>query len=229
MDDYKFYIKKIFPLLTNNLMNKLLIDKDSLKYITTKDISIIISKIIVNHVIKIGINLIKTRILDYTAGVGGNVISFNNYFNDIIAIEILNIRYNYLVNNLNIYCCNNVLPINYCSIKFNETYMISYNPDVIFIDPPWGDSWVKNSIGHRIFFGDDTIENFILNIQSKFDNNFTTNKLIVLKLPKNYDLVYLYNTIFVNLNNYNIDMFLYILNKMIIIVIEYNIKKIDNL
>ena len=52
-------------------------------------------------------------------------------------------------------------------------------------------------------------------------NNYN-NKFIILKLPKNYDIEYLYN--YLNKNNktknYNIISYLYILNKMLIIVCE---------
>ena len=49
-------------------------------------------------------------------------------------------------------------------------------------------------------------------------NNYN-NKLIVLKLPKNYDIKYLYqNTKKFKNDNYQVSINLYILNKMLIVV-----------
>ena len=52
-------------------------------------------------------------------------------------------------------------------------------------------------------------------------NNYN-NRLLVLKLPKNYDIEYLYNSIKDYKNNiYSIIAYVHILQKMLLIVIEY--------
>ena len=60
--------------------------------------------------------------------------------------------------------------------------------------------------------------NSIINEYKDYNNRF-----IVLKLPKNFDIEMFYNHIkkYPKKNNYFVDLYLYILNKMIIIVCEY--------
>ena len=49
----------------------------------------------------------------------------------------------------------------------------------------------------------------------------SNNKLIVLKLPKNYDIEHFYNLIKnLNSNYYLSKIYLYILNKMLIVIVE---------
>ena len=51
----------------------------------------IITKIIINHLDKINKNSKYIIITDTTAGIGGNIISFTNYFLRVNAIELDNI------------------------------------------------------------------------------------------------------------------------------------------
>jgi hypothetical protein len=222
---------KIFPTLKNNAeYYNLKIDEDSLKYITVKETAEEISKIICSHLIEIGINPLKIKLVDYTAGVGGNVLSFSNYFYEIVAIELSNIRTIYLKNNIGVYNYTNIKILNKSSIDYNNDEVIEYAPNVIFIDVPWGNMWNKTIENYRIIFGDMDLEKFILQIFDKFfimhENNVRynnyNNRLLVLKLPKNYDIEYFYNYIKDYKNNiYNIVSYIYILQKMLLIVIEY--------
>lgn len=223
-------IKRIFPHLNNNsFYKKILIDDDSFNYITLREVSNEMSKIISIHLINLFMNPLKIKLIDYTAGVGGNVISFSQYFQEIYAIEISPLRASYLINNLKLYEINNVKVINDCSINYNDKQVIYYSPNVFFIDPPWGDDWKKDSTNHRIFISNYTLETFIKKIYEKIElmydkylqfNNYN-NRLIVLKLPKNYDIEHLYNQTkyFIN-DNYKVDIYLYVLNKMLLVVYE---------
>lgn len=223
---------KIFPpLKNNNDYYNLKIDEDSLKYITIKETAEEISKIICSHLIEIGINPLKIKLVDYTAGVGGNVLSFSNYFYEIVAIELSNIRTIYLKNNIGVYNFTNIKTLNKSSIEYNENNeVVEYAPNVIFIDVPWGDMWLKTIENYRINFGDMELEQFILKVFDKFylmhENNVKynnyNNRLLVLKLPKNYDIEYFYNSIKEYKNDiYFIISYIYILQKMLLIVIEY--------
>ena len=224
-------IIKIFPFLKNiNDYYKLKIDEDSLKYITIKETAEEISKIACSHLIELGINPLKIKLVDYTAGVGGNVLSFSNYFYEIMAIELSNIRTIYLKNNIKIYNYDNIKILNKSSIDYNETDVLEYSPNIIFIDVPWGDIWNKNIENYRIIFGNIELEKFIILIFEKFylmhthnDNyNNYNNRVLVLKLPKNYDIEYLYNSIKDYKNNiYYIVSYVHILQKMLLIIIEY--------
>ncbi len=230
IEDNKFLqinkITRIFPYLKNNAdYNTIKIDEDSYNYITIKDIADIISKIICNHLINMNINPRRINIADYTAGVGGNALSFSKYFNKVYCIELDELRCKYLDNNLKIYNCDNYEIINGDSLKFNEERMIKDNIDVIFIDPPWGGSGYKYSENLRIKLGEMYMEELVIDIYNKFmkNENNNNNKLVVLKLPKNYDIESFYQYIKKNNennDNYTIYCKLYIMNKMLIIVCE---------
>ena len=220
-------IKRIFPYLNHNdLYKKILIDDISFSYITLKEVSEDITKIIILELIEMCINPLKVKLIDYTAGVGGNVFSFSSQFQEITAIEKSTLRASYLANNLEVYNIKNVKVINDCSIKYNENNVIYYSQTIFFFDPPWGDEWKKDLVNHKITFGNIKLEDFILSIYDKIElmyNNYSfnnyNNKLIVLKLPKNYDIKYLYqNTKKFKNDNYQVSINLYILNKMLIVV-----------
>lgn len=245
INDDKFYINnkiaRIFPLLKNfNNFSKIKIDEDSFCYITIREIADIISKIICYHLLEHNLNPLKCIITDYTSGVGGNVLSFSKFFKFVIAIELDKLRSEYLKNNIEVYGYKNIKVINGCAIEFNNNELVEINPNIVFVDPPWGGSKYKNSETLTLSLGDINLEELVINIVNKFSlhynqivesnpkekyNNYN-NKFIILKLPKNYDVEYFYNYIKTNNNfiNYNIFMYLYVLNKMLIIVCELQYK-----
>jgi 16S rRNA G966 N2-methylase RsmD len=238
INDNKFIIKnkimRIFPILKNTVnYNNLLIDDESFSFITIREIAHLTSKIICNHLSKHNINPQKVSIADYCAGVGGNVISFSKFFNHVYAIEINKTRSEYLLNNIGIYNCKNVSVINKSSIDYNQICtdnnhcIYNDNPVVIFIDPPWGGIDYKNTEILKIKLDNMLIEELVMDIFDKFTllidkYNDYENRFIVLKLPKNFDIESFYNYI-TNYKKYNYftNLYLYILNKMIIIVCEY--------
>jgi predicted RNA methylase len=129
---------KIFPFLNNisnkYIINKLKIDNDSIHYITFKKEADIISKIIINHCIKMKLNIPSLTITDATAGVGGNTISFGHYFSKIFSIEIDKKHYIHLINNITLYKLYQVTAL--CEDSVN---ILHYLPnEIVFIDPPWG-------------------------------------------------------------------------------------------
>jgi 16S rRNA G966 N2-methylase RsmD len=229
INDNKFIINnkiiRIFPQLKNSSnFSKIKIDDESLSYITIREIADLTSKIISHHLIKYNINPQKTKIADYTSGVGGNVLSFCKYFNHVYAIELSKIRYEYLVNNVGVYNFKNVTCINDSSINFTNDNLHNLDIKVIFIDPPWGGSEYKNNDTLKLELGGVPIEELIIKIFNNFATNLTknnNNKFIILKLPRNYDVEHMYNYIKNhNIKNYTICTYLYILNKMLIVVCE---------
>lgn len=245
INDNKFYlnnkISRIFPVLKNfSNFSKIKIDDESFSFITIREIADIISKIICHHLLQYNLNPQKIKIADYTAGVGGNVLSFSKYFKYIYAIEIDIKRAEYLENNIKVYGFKNIEVINKCSIDFNSDDLININPNVIFIDPPWGGSNYKSNEKLLLYLGNKSIESIIVSIIDKFEicynsilitnskekyNNYN-NKFIVIKLPRNYDIEFFYNYLKKNdnFNNYSTYCYLYILNKMLIIVCELKFK-----
>jgi 16S rRNA G966 N2-methylase RsmD len=241
INDDKFYINnkvaRIFPVLKNfNNFSKIKIDDESFSYITIREIADMTSKIICYHLLQFNLNPQKIKIVDYTSGVGGNVLSFSKYFKNVYAVEICSKRAEFLQNNINIYGFKNIDVINKCAIEFNLNDLIKINPTVVFMDPPWGGSNYKSNENLLLKLGSMEIEELIINITEQFSDYYTklfefnpkertnnyNNKFIILKLPKNYDVEYLYNYLKDNNNikNYTISSYLYILNKMLIVVCE---------
>jgi predicted RNA methylase len=234
INDNNFIIKnkisRIFPQLKNlNNYSKLLIDEESFSFITIREIAELTSKIISYHLIKNNINPQKSNIIDYTAGVGGNILSFSKYFNLVYAVEIDKVRSEYLQNNLNIYNQKNVIVINESSIDYNNKSMLNIKPNTIFIDPPWGGICYRKNDLLRLTLSDVPIEELVLDIFNKFRTinisplDSYSNRLVVLKLPKNYDIENFYYYIKKNIadKNYIVISYVYILNKMFILVCEY--------
>ncbi len=234
INDNDFIIKnkisRIFPQLKNSSnYSKLLIDEESFSFITIREIAELTSKIISYHLIKNNINPQKTSIIDYTAGVGGNILSFSKYFNTVYAVEIDKIRSEYLQNNLNIYNQKNVIVINDSSVNYNNEKMLDIKPNTIFIDPPWGGICYRKNDLLKLTLSDVPIEELVFNIFDKFRTinisplDSYSNRLVVLKLPKNYDIENFYHYIKNKIKgkNYIIVFYVYILNKMFILVCEY--------
>lgn len=200
----------IFPYIEENKINNLLIDNESIKYITYASSAQEITNIIMNNLDFKG-NIIKEMnklvITDMTAGVGGNVLNFSNYFKYVNAIEIELIRYNYLINNIKTYGYNNINCYNNNSIKLllDED---DIRQDIIFFDPPWGGINYKEIDNIRLTFENRTIEE-ICNLLIKNET-----KMIVIKLPNNYDFDFFIKEI-------KYPVYKYIINKMTIMIIKY--------
>ena len=207
--------KKIFPFLRDkNKFSELLIDKDSLSYISKKKFSEKITEIIKNHVEILKLQPNEMKVVDLTAGVGGNTISFCKNFNYVYAVELDQIRCIYLKNNLNVYEIKNCLIYNQdstiCMKQFNnnkEKYC-----DIVFIDPPWGGKDFKVHNKLKLYLSNISIEKLCNNLIDKVIKP----KLICLKLPPNYDIDHFYKNIHIRCSK---KIYLYDLEKMIIVVI----------
>ena len=163
-------LKKIFPEPSNNDYTGLDYDEEGLYSITHPKEADKISELIIEI---LGTNNI--HIVDLTAGCGGNMISFIKYFNKVSGIEINKNRYDILKVNLSKYAFNNYELINTNSLGINYN-----NYDVFFIDPPWGGPDYKKNINIELYLSEVKLYDFILMLPK--------NKLIVLKLPFNYNI-----------------------------------------
>ena len=181
-------LKKIFPLDNCKNIKKLKYDSEGLWSISHPDIADDLSKKI-KLFEKSGTKI--NTIVDLTAGLGGNTLSFAKHFDKVIAIEYDNERFNYLKNNVDSYDYKNISiyqgnAINLIN-KFNEQI------DAIFIDPPWGGPNYKEE--DKI---DIKLDNLYLDNVCKLLYNYSYKnikiKMIILKLPYNYD----YNDIIYN-------------------------------
>jgi 16S rRNA G966 N2-methylase RsmD len=222
IDPKKIIKNKLFPIPLhidksdeeiNKFFDKLLIDDDSVSYISTPEDSSLITKIIRQHCVLIGSNPMGMTITDATAGVGGNVISFATDFGNVNAIEIDSYRYKCLVNNIESYKFLNITT--YCDNSLKIIHEVS-KQNIVFIDPPWGGKNYKNNNNIKLKLGNISIEQICIKL---FDEGVTNSppEIICVKLPKNYNLIYLYNEIN---KSKNLKIFCYDLNKMFIIIIH---------
>jgi 16S rRNA G966 N2-methylase RsmD len=197
----------------NKFYDKLLIDNDSVFYISTPEDSSMITNIIMQHCILIGIEPTFSSITDCTAGVGGNAISFAKNFKSVNAIELEHIRYKYLVNNIEQYKFKNVTT--YCDNALNIIHQLP-DQNVVFFDPPWGGKGYNKTSNIVLQLTNHNIETICYNL---FNDSTTkcTPDIVTLKLPKNYDLKNLYT----ELNKIKkIKLFIYDLKKMYIVIIH---------
>ena len=183
---------RLFPYINDKKRAaRLKIDEDSIHFISLREVANKITSIILYHLNKLELNLDNICITDATAGVGGNTLSFGMNFKTIDAIELDDTRYEYLVNNINIYNLKNVYTYN---DDCRQILPKLSNQNVVFIDPPWGGKDYKNYKKLRLSLSTTSIETLCNNLldQSK---NMSCPELILLKLPTNYDIEFLFNSI----------------------------------
>ena len=115
------------------------------------------------------------KILDGTSGIGGNTISFGLHFSNLISIEINKERFKFLQKNIEIFNINAKLYDDDMLNHLNDDY------DLIFIDPPWGGPNYKLEKSISLSLGNIKLNDLTKIIRDK-------NKIIVYKLPFNYNL-----------------------------------------
>jgi len=180
-----------FP--SNN--DKILIDPVGKYSISLPEKSKVITNLITKH-----IGTCDITITDAMACVGGDTLTFSKTFTNVNAVECDKLRFEYLKHNMQLFECTNIE-------YHNEDYLKVYNKikqDVIYIDPPWGGPEYKNKKSLKLKIGETRLEDLCDDIiQNKLC------KLLVLKLPFNYELN--------ELKFYNLKMFVF--NKILVIFI----------
>lgn len=206
--------KKLFPSNGDiSIWDKLEIDDETVSYISLPEDAENITKIIHSHCKNINLDTQDLVITDSTAGAGGNVLSFSKFFKNVNAIEIDTKRYHFLTNNLNVYKIENVN--HYCDDCVNLIFNVYH--DIVFFDPPWGGKDYKDKNNLRLKISNLTLESVCLKLLNAEECKYPP-KIIALKLPKNYDIKYLHDS----LNKQNIKIILHALNKMNVIIIYNN-------
>jgi predicted RNA methylase len=214
---------RLFPFIDNiELAHKLKIDKKSIHYISLREVADNITNIIKRHLIKIKEidtveSLKKISITDATAGVGGNTISFGMTFGKVNAIELDSERCDFLKNNINVYDLDNIDVYNGdCTDLVSKLYH-----QVVFIDPPWGGKSYKRYKNLLLSMSDKSIEDICIDLMDPTKSGCCP-KLIVLKLPLNYNLKNILEKI------QDRKIYLHQLHKMFIIVIENVPEEVSN-
>lgn len=175
MSDY--ILKKIYPQPDNTTYECLAYDSEGLWSIThPKEADMISQKIYEMDGNE------NTKVVDLTAGCGGNLISFCNYFKNIVGIEIDKKRFDILKNNMDCYNLENTNLdlINDDSIKYLQN---NNENNIYFIDPPWGGPNYKKNSNLELFLSNTPLPEII--------KMMSTNKLVVLKIPFNYNYEYI--------------------------------------
>lgn len=198
----------------NNSYDKLLIDRESVSYITTPHNALTITWIIRSNLQSTDgkEDLADITVLDGTSGVGGDVIAFGHVFGSVIGFEIDRDRFRMLNNNVKVYELENVTVINEDCLKvmFDLNFV-----DVFYLDPPWGGRNYKKQSNLTLSIGNMSVEQIVHKLLTS-EGSRSNPKLIVLKLPKNYDLEKLYY----KTKNPNYILLKYNLEKMMIMVFK---------
>jgi 16S rRNA G966 N2-methylase RsmD len=193
-------IKKIFPIYNSINIDDLQFDDVGLYSISLPKDADIISNFIINNIQSVNNmhsidntqsvnnmhsinNTQSVIIIDGTAGIGGNTISFCNNFKNVIAFEIDENRFKILNNNLKVYNLNNVITYNLNSLDSLPTYNNLNTPIIYFFDPPWGGPNYKKYKNLTFKFNDLELNQIVINIKE-----FNKNSYISFKLPTNFDL-----------------------------------------
>lgn len=176
---------RLFPYLHDiNDVHMLKIDKESVHYITVREDADKITNIIINHLDDMDLDSKDTVVTDATSGVGGNTLSFAKKFKKVVSVEIDKDRCNYLTNNIKVYEMNNVEVVNDDCVEYLSNIT---DHDVIFIDPPWGGRMYKKYSKLNLTLSGVPLEH-LCNTLFNDEIMLKVPKMVVLKLPTNYDI-----------------------------------------
>ncbi len=147
-------------------------------------------------------------VIDTSANVGGNTLSFSKNFENVISIEIDPETKNALENNINLYKRNNVNIILGDYTKLKDELNKKHNEDetVYFFDPPWGGIYYKLEPIMDLYLSN-------INIIDLLPRNF------VLKAPINYNI----QNVVQKYKNIQI----YYLTNFIVLVPNYNLSDLE--
>lgn len=115
-------------------------------------------------------------VTDATGNNGSDTIALALKFKKVNSIELDEMNYKALINNINVFNLTNVDVHSGDSLKILPTL----KQDVIYIDAPWGGSNYKDSERMGLFMSGHELSD----IYNKFKNK---TKLFVFKIPFNYD------------------------------------------
>ncbi len=134
-------------------------------------------------------------IVDGTACVGGDSISFARVFKKVTSVERDPDTFRLLANNLGVYGLLNtkVHPINAdLMTMLSDAASIAYNCDVLYMDPPWnrpGQPWHSQLKTLMLYLGATPIDQVVQNVLANSDlNRRKKPHMIVVKCPGNFDL-----------------------------------------
>ena len=165
--------RKIYSNVKKSDLDKLIFTEESL-YSVSK---IKGSKFLIDVIKQYYRELNKLILTDATANVGSDTINLSYHLKKVNAIEIDEINYRALVNNINVLKIRNIETFNSDSNKI----ISNLKQDIIYVDAPWGGRDYKNKKKLDLYLGNINISQFYL-------NNKDYAKLFIFKVPYNYNL-----------------------------------------
>lgn len=174
--------KRLFDTLPINKFKKLKVSNIGVYSITKLSVREIIIEIIKSSYkfLKNKKKLEELVITDSNGGNGGISIYFSKYVKKINCIELNEIHYDIIKNNLELYNISN--KVNLINGDYTD-YMYELKQDIIICDPPWGGRSYKKS--DRIKLHLDNI-NIVCIINQLYEKNLFT--LFILLVPYNFDM-----------------------------------------
>lgn len=179
-------IKRLFPdpkisIFSNHKYDHIEMTQESVTSVTPFKVANLIT-----HKLKLifyeNYNFIPVSIVDASANVGGNCISFATEFAHVTAIELKEKTMRMLQSNLNLYGITNVHTV--CG-DFNRLIKdMSIETNVVFIDPPW---YIERQLNSNLILDFKwskypiTIDETIIRIWG-----VSRNIMIAIKVPKKY-------------------------------------------
>lgn len=115
----------------------------------------------------------KYTIVDATANIGGNTISFAKHFHTVKSVEINERTAKCLQNNVDVYGLHNVEVIHADFTK------LDLSADVIFMDPPWSGAFYKTRADIDMYLSDVNILDIIPKLRCR---------VFAMKAPCNYNI-----------------------------------------
>lgn len=166
-----------FPFYDRSIIANIRYDDTALYSITKQEIADSMTNILkaLPYITK------NSPILDATACVGGNTISFCKYFTNVTAIEMDETRFSYLQHNVELFGYSDMTLINCNCINFIrnlENDIVHY--DIMFFDPPWGGPEYKCHKRMMLFLQEISMVHLLDIVRNK-------TKYYVLKVPLNFD------------------------------------------
>jgi hypothetical protein len=192
--DKKIFYNKLFPFKMGVNRNNIKMDYECVTYVTVPRDSEKIVELITEKMKKYNRSKKNITIVDATACVGGDTITFCHNFGYVIPIEMDKTRYDNLLHNLNLYNIKNAYTEGCNGNCLDIISDIEIDVQVIYADPPWGGKNYKSIDRIDLKLGDLDLDEAI---KYFFKKNI---KLVVTKLPKNYN----YDNLLTKLNDYNV-------------------------
>lgn len=211
-DDYQndYYtttkIYYYFPDYNKNIVRRMMYDEIALYSITKQGIADTMTIILKGLR---GINR-NSRILDATSCVGGNTISFCNFFVNVDAIEIDETRYNYLKHNLELFGHSNIDVMNTDCVHYIQNLDNQKHYDIMFFDPPWGGPEYKNKKNVMIYLQDVSMIQLLHIVKEK-------TVYCVIKVPLNFDFISFSD----ETNHLQVPFQVYKFDKMAMIIVHF--------